>query len=220
MFFKFSTLLISPRIVNTRGNLLPDPEHDEIFALFYCLQSENDGLVKNGRDPEANRHVGVIAVGPPSLKKQVGNMGIAFDVVPDELALIKLFVRRVRDDWDPECFAGYEVHHSSWGYLLERTFTRYGNGTHRLALVSSSQLTGIHRTDPEVGKIVDALGRLSITNTGKHGDKNTDRWGFNQGSTLNFTGRHVLPIWRILKEDTKLNSYSFENVVFHLLHHR
>lgn len=136
--FHSSTPLISPRTVNTRGSLLPDPEHDEIFALFYCLQSENDGLVKNGRDPEANRHVGVIAVGSSSLKKQVGNMGIAFDVVPDELALIKLFVRKVRDEWDPECFAGYEVHHSSWGYLLERTYTRYATGTQRLAVFSSS----------------------------------------------------------------------------------
>lgn len=115
--------------MNTRDDFLPDPEHDEIFALFYCLQSENDGLIKNGRDPEANRHVGVIAVGPPSLAKQIGSLDISFDVVPDELSLVKLFVSKVRNEWDPECFAGYEVHHSSWGYLLERTSVRYGNGT-------------------------------------------------------------------------------------------
>lgn len=71
-----------------------------------------------------------------------------------------------------------------------------------------------------MGHIVDALGRLSRTNTGKHGSSTSDRWGFTQSSTLDFSGRHVLPIWRILKEDLKLTGYTFENIAFHVLRYR
>lgn len=56
--------------------------------------------------------------------------------------------------------------------------------------------------------------------TGRFGNAQSDRWGFNQSSTLNFTGRHVLPIWRILKADNKFQQNSFEHIAFHVLRER
>jgi DNA polymerase zeta len=64
------------------------------------------------------------------------------------------------------------------------------------------------------------LSRVRSQSTGKRGSKNEDRWGYSKGATLKITGRHVLPIWRLLKSDINLCSYSFENVVFHLLRQR
>lgn len=61
------------------------------------------------------------------------------------------------------------------------------------------------------------LGRVKSFDTGKFGTKDTDRWGFNQSSTLNFSGRHVLPIWRILKADNKFQQNTFEHIALHVL---
>lgn len=52
------------------------------------------------------------------------------------------------------------------------------------------------------------------------GTKENDRWGFNESSTLRFTGRHVLSIWRVVKVDNKLLQNSFEHVAFHILRQR
>ncbi|GAA5965048.1 hypothetical protein JCM8115_005696 [Rhodotorula mucilaginosa] len=177
--------------VNTRGTLLPDPQHDAIQAIFYCLQSDNEDLDANGR--AENTHVGVIAVGNKDTLRIVGITDYDIHVVEDERTLIDTFVEWVRYDWDPECLGGYEVHHASWGYLLERAEAEYG------------------------WNLVPELGRVRVLDTGRFGDAQSDRWGYNQSSVLNFTGRHVLPIWRILKADNKFQQYSFEHIAFHVL---
>lgn len=35
----------------TRGGLLPDPKHDQVLAVFYCLQTEREDVVSNGWVP-------------------------------------------------------------------------------------------------------------------------------------------------------------------------
>ncbi|GAA5866905.1 hypothetical protein JCM3774_004599 [Rhodotorula dairenensis] len=177
--------------VNTRGTLLPDPQHDPIQAIFYCLQSDNEDLDANGRAD--NTHVGVIAVGSDDMYRVLGITDYTIDFVDDEKTLIESFVESVRYGWDPECLGGYEVHHASWGYLLERAEAEYG------------------------WNLVPELGRVRVLDTGRFGDAQSDRWGYNQSSVLNFTGRHVLPIWRILKADNKFQQYSFEHIAFHVL---
>lgn len=120
-------------IVNTREvsscdgssptqELLPDPAVDSIQALFYCLQTESETIEKNGRDHESSRHLGIIAVGPNNFGKKIG---MKIKMVDTELEMIRLFLKKVREDWDPEICTGYEVHHSSWGYLLERAEAAY-----------------------------------------------------------------------------------------------
>ncbi|GAA5897069.1 hypothetical protein JCM5296_004286 [Sporobolomyces johnsonii] len=176
---------------NTRGNLLPDPQHDAIEAIFYCLQSDNEDLHINGRSD--NTHVGVIIVGDEKLKKHLGSTDYLVEVVEDERHLIDVWIDKVRFEFDPECLAGYEVHHGSWGYLIERAESYFS------------------------WNLVPELGRVKAFDTGKSGNAQTDRWGFNQHTTLDFTGRHVLPIWRILKADNKFQQNSFEHVAYHIL---
>jgi DNA polymerase zeta len=45
--------------------------------------------------------------------------------VDDELHLLELFVSKVRL-YDPDILAGYELHNSSWGYIIERCVDQYG----------------------------------------------------------------------------------------------
>ncbi|GAA5899314.1 DNA-directed DNA polymerase [Sporobolomyces salmoneus] len=177
--------------VNTRGTLLPDPKEDPIEAVFYCLQSDNEDLLANGRSE--NTHVGAIVVGDESLRKKLGPTDYVLELVEDERQLVEVLLEKVRFEFDPECLSGFEVHHGSWGYLLERSdFALDWN-------------------------LVPELGRVKSFDTGKFGNKDTDRWGFNQSSTLNFSGRHVLPIWRILKADNKFQQNSFEHIALHVL---
>ncbi|BGP52794.1 DNA polymerase zeta [Rhodotorula sphaerocarpa] len=181
---------------NSRKNLLPDPQHDAIEAIFYCLQSDDEDLHVNGRSE--NTHVGALAVGNGDTLRILGITPADYDieVVSSERMLIETFLDKVRYDWDPECLGGYEVHHASWGYLLERAEAEYG------------------------WNLVPELGRVRTFDTGRFGDAQSDRWGYNQSSVLNFTGRHVLPIWRILKADNKFQQYSFEHIAFHVLGQR
>ncbi|GME84910.1 unnamed protein product [Ambrosiozyma monospora] len=66
---------------------------------------------------------------------------------------------------------------------------------------------------------VDFLSRISRVVT-KHNNKFGDRWGYTHASAIKLTGRHMLNIWRKMQSDTKLNKYSLENVVYHILHQR
>lgn len=78
----------------------------------------------NGR--LSDTHVGVIAVGTTDLLRLVGKTDYVVEVVDTEHDLMNRFIDLVRDKWDPEAVAGYEVHHASWGYLLERAEAAHG----------------------------------------------------------------------------------------------
>lgn len=203
-----SFALIHAYTVNTRGKLLPNPKEDAIVALFYCLQSEADDLVGNGR--EEDRHVGVIAVGTDELRRVVGPTNYTFEVVDSEHDLLNLWIDKIRA-WDPEIVAGYETVHASWGYLLERADAAYGTG---------SVAARSHCTDTFLfadWRLVEELGRVTAQGTGRFAAKASDRRGFNE---LSFSGRHLLPIWQTLEADNRLQQYTFENVAFHMLRRR
>ncbi|SCV68725.1 BQ2448_846 [Microbotryum intermedium] len=203
--------------VNTREGLLPNPLLDPIQAILYCLQSENDDVDMNGRLPDT--HVGCIAVRDASetdLRKVIGPTDYALQVVDTELSMIATFLDLIVNDWDPEALAGYEVHHSSWGYLLERAKEVHGE--------CSKVSCPMYQTDDFAlnldWNLVPELGRMEKQSTGRHGNAQSDRWGFQQSSALKFTGRHVLPIWRILSSDNRMQHAAFEHVVFQVLKHR
>lgn len=109
--------------INTRGDLLPDPSKDEIQAIFYCLQHEDEHRPDNGR--KEGTFTGYIAsqqAGGDSTSVNFRRLGLsrfAIDVVDDEIDLIRALIDKVRE-WDPEIFTGYDVLKDSWGYLVER----------------------------------------------------------------------------------------------------
>lgn len=47
-----------------------------------------------------------------------------------------------------------------------------------------------------------------------------DQWGLRTTSTFKVVGRHVFNMWRLMRTELNLTSYSFENAVFHTLHRR
>lgn len=48
----------------------------------------------------------------------------------------------------------------------------------------------------------------------------SDQWDIRTTSTFKVVGRHVLNLWRIMRAEQSLTSYTFENVTFQVLRRR
>ena len=180
--------------VSTRGNFVPNPEEDEVQCLFWCLQSDEDGLESNGMSE--GTHLGIVALSEDSSMADKIARLVAVEVQEEssELDLIIRMVEIVRNH-DPDILTGYEVHGGSWGYLIERARVKYDYN------------------------LCDEFSRMKAQSHGRFG-KDNDKWGFNNTSTIRVTGRHMINIWRAMRSELNLLQYTMENVVFHLLHCR
>lgn len=179
--------------VNTRGNLLPNPELDEISCVFWSIQSDVKSL--EGSEMTKGAHVGVLLLSDSLLGYTISQQTqIKVDYEYNELDLINRLVDIVRDH-DPDILTGYEVHNGSWGYMIERSRFKYEFN------------------------LCEELSRTKAQSNGRSG-KDSDKWGFNHTSTIRVTGRHMINIWRAMRGELNLLQYTMESVVFHLLHRR
>lgn len=180
--------------VNTRGTLSANPEEDEISCVFWCIQTEDEDVEVNSHLPGV--HVGMVYQGDGETPEAKVTKALKVEVEhePTELDLINRIVDIVRFH-DPDIITGYEVHNTSWGYLIERARKKYDFD------------------------LCDELSRVKSQSHGRFG-KEDDRWGFNHASSIRMTGRHMINIWRAMRGELNLLGYTMENVVFHLLHRR
>ncbi|KAJ9661272.1 DNA polymerase zeta [Neophaeococcomyces mojaviensis] len=180
--------------VNTRGSLAPNPEEDKIACIFWCIQSDDEDIDVNTNNP--NMHAGILALaddGP--VAKQISQISsVDIEEEQSELEVLTRMVDIVRY-YDPDILTGYEVHNSSWGYLIERARLKYDLN------------------------FCDEISRMKSQSHGRFG-KAEDKWGFNHTSTIRVTGRHTINIWRAMRGELNLLQYTMENVTFHLLHRR
>jgi DNA polymerase zeta len=177
--------------VNTRADLSPDPEKDAVSMVVWCLAEEK---------LDEDTKVGIVVLTDPKdetlverIRGIVGNT-VQIDEEDDELDLFNRMVDIVRSH-DPDILTGYEVHNSSWGYLIERARLQYEFN------------------------LPDEFSRMKSQSHGRFG-KDADKWGFTHTSTVRITGRHTINIWRAMRSELNLLQYTMENVVFHLLHRR
>ncbi|CAO3587088.1 unnamed protein product [Absidia cylindrospora] len=174
--------------VNTNGAMEPDPAENEVQVIFWCLKTEDENISKNS-GVDDSYHLGILALDSYDISK-IGITGIDITQVPHEEDLLWALVDKVRH-YDPDILAGYELHNSSWGYLIER------------ALVYD-----IHLTD-ELSRVYCASQRIV-----------TDPWGYRKASVFRIIGRHMLNVWRLMRSEMNVTSYRFENVVYNILHYR
>lgn len=178
--------------VTTRGTLMPDPSEDEITCVFWCLQSD----IKEDQTPLFQNGIIVLSsdngVGA-RLRRQLPS-DVLVEHEEEELDLLNRLVDIVRS-FDPDILTGYEVHNSSWGFLIERARLKY-----EFDLCSQ-------------------LSRVKSQSHGRFGIE-ADRWGFTHTSTIRITGRHMINLWRAMRAELNLLQYNIENVAFHLLHRR
>jgi DNA polymerase zeta len=125
-------------------------------------------------------------------------------IVESELDLINTVIDMVKH-WDPDVLAGWELHNSSWGWVSSRAEQAFG----AFPFSDPGRLTeGIDFTE-QLSRVV-----------GGHTGPKKDFYSATHASTFKVSGRHILNIWRICRSEINLTQYTFENVVFHLLHQR
>lgn len=115
---------------------------------------------------------------------------LPLEIVADELELLNRMVDLVVE-FDPDIIVGWDVQSASWGYLNARG-NHYGF---------------------DIGELIS---RAPSKNTaaGNH------QWSQRTTTTFKVTGRHVFNVWRIMRVEQTLSTYSFENVAFQLLRRR
>lgn len=180
--------------VNTRGKLAPNPEEDEVHCIFWCSGSDENAL-RGSQSPDNTQSGLIILSEDRSMAEKIRyRSGVE---IAEEFTELDLFIRMVGivRDHDPDILTGYEVHGSSWGYLIERARFKYDYD------------------------LCDEFSRMKSQSHGRIG-RDADKWGFNTTSTIRVTGRHMINIWRALRGELNLLQYSMENVAWHLLHRR
>ncbi len=177
--------------VNTTGDLVPDPDKDEIQCVFWSLQTDDDTTEEG-----AEYLTGIIVLSEDrDISEQVRRMTrTVVDNCDTELDILNRLIEIVTEH-DPDIMTGYEVHGHSWGYVIERARSKYEYN------------------------LCDEFSRMRANNHSKFAPKD-DKWGFNHASSIRITGRHMFNIWRAMRGELNLTQYTFQNVVFHLLHKR
>ncbi|KAH8661863.1 hypothetical protein BX600DRAFT_382546 [Xylariales sp. PMI_506] len=180
--------------VNTRGKLVPNPEEDEVQCIFWC--SKSDETFATSDSASSFVMSGIIVLSEDGYLADKMRKQTLIEVMEEgsELDLLVRMVEIVRTH-DPDILTGYEVHGSSWGYLIERARIKYDYN------------------------LCDEFSRMKSQSFGRFG-KEVDKWGFNTTSTIRVTGRHMINIWRAMRGELNLLQYTLENVTWHLLHRR
>ncbi|POR32129.1 DNA polymerase [Tolypocladium paradoxum] len=180
--------------VNTRGKFVPNPEEDEVQCIFWACKS--DERSQNTQESTTAVQSGILVVCTDGLLTRQVRQYARAEVI-EENSELDLMVRMVEivKTYDPDVLTGFEVHGSSWGYLIERARCKYDYN------------------------LCDEFSRMKSDSHGRFG-KNNDRWGFNTTSTIRVTGRHMINIWRAMQSELNLLQYTMENVAWHLLHRR
>ncbi|KAI1437007.1 DNA polymerase family B [Xylaria sp. CBS 124048] len=180
--------------VNTRGKLVPNPEEDEVQAIFWY--SKSDGNSATGDNPSLALQSGMIMLSEDgSLVRKMQRLTTT-EIIQEESELdLMIRMSEIVRTRDPDVLTGYEVHGGSWGYLIERARLKYEYD------------------------LCDDLSRMKGQSFGRFG-RESDKWGFNTTSTIRITGRHMINIWRAMRGELDLSQYTMENVVWHLLHRR
>ncbi|KAK2584377.1 hypothetical protein KPH14_006763 [Odynerus spinipes] len=177
--------------VVTREDLMPDPQHDPIEAIFYAIQND----VPISSDTKQMEY-GVIVIN--TLGKQPTNffnthvplIPTLIQYVENEEDLLNNLITIIRR-CDPDILLGWEVEVLSWGYVFQR------------ALHLGFNLFSLH-----------------ISRT----PNNLSNYGFQilskEDCEVKVPGRIILNIWRIMRHEVALSSYTFECIMYNVLRER
>jgi DNA polymerase zeta len=198
--------------VQTRAQLLPDPCADEIGAICYVIRHET---LHQEQGPDYRDIVGCIIsdalendndeVRPFMWSKPEWKV----QRVPSEAALMTAFVESILH-WDPDIIVGFEIEKSSIGYIVQR----------------ARELQRHSLLDPPIQDLESTLSRLALTAVAelsrlrsRRSEQNPTeqqargaRYMATHASDLSIVGRHCLNLWRIMRGEVKLNTYTPENV--------
>lgn len=185
------TTICMELFVESRGELLPNPGLDSISSIFYSIEINCPEKQLQGRPKKQN---GFFMVGEPEERFAALKTDIVSVMVCNELELIDIFLAFVKHQ-DPDILAGYEIEMNSWGYLMDRAKSLNLNIAPKLSRVPSQK---VYENDEE---------REQFT-------------AMDIDTETKLCGRILLDVWRLMRSEIALTSYTFENMMFHVLHRR
>lgn len=178
--------------VNRTDDLRPNPREDSISMIIFHFDNSNHMF-------QSERPLTYILVSEEScldstmarrqFKTISDQLNVHIMLFATEHELVYEFIRKI-NEYDPDILSGYEVNGLSWGYIIERFREAYNEN------------------------LLPQFSRSASFANGKFGD----RWGYTHTSAIKINGRHMLNLWRLLKSELRLTSYTLENVCFHTLH--
>ncbi|XP_017012504.2 DNA polymerase zeta catalytic subunit isoform X1 [Drosophila takahashii] len=186
------TIITLEVFVSTRGDLQPDPMHDEIRCLFYAIEhslpdenlpSKACGYIMVNNTQDLLSEGFIHGLDRDIEVKVVASEAEAFE------ALLALCGR-----WDADIYAGYEIEMSSWGFVIDRAKHLCFNIAPLLSRVPTQKVRDFVDEDREQFTDLDVEMKLC--------------------------GRILLDVWRLMRSEIALTSYTFENVMYHILHKR
>ena len=186
---QYLTIMSMELHVVTRGSLLPNPALDKIAIIFYSIFRDDQDKTKE----ELAKGIIIIDRGDVFANNRIEALckrnKLACRLASSELDLVMDFSAVVKD-FNPDILVGYEVQNMSWGYLLKRG----------KALM--------------IDTIDSLFSRMPDQPEASHFDKSRDAFGADEMSEINLAGRIVLNMWRILRNELPLRSFTFEKTYF------
>lgn len=190
------TMLSIEVFANSNGPLRADPRVCPVEAIYYCVRDDFE-IREAGNDQHTDK-MGILCL----QRGTVGEFPQAAQYAPNaaktyfnsELELLNAF-RDLVVQIDPDLVMGYECQQNSLGYVFERS----------IHLGIPKYIPSFGRADGDLGNQFDVTG---------------DSWGGQHASGISMVGRVVFNVWRIMRSELALQSYSFENIAFHVLHQR
>ncbi|KAJ2230442.1 DNA polymerase zeta [Coemansia sp. RSA 518] len=188
---KIPLSLLSAEVLTSHcGETLPDPKRDSVMLVATCYTTS--GLWHES-DPGCSS---ILWSCCPAT--QLRRLGLSPRIKQYNFAS-EIHMFQELAEWtrsvDPDILCGYEVQRGSWGFLVERAEHAYGlQLEHALSRLSYRPQAGYKRAH--------------------------DSWGYRKGAAIKFAGRNVLNIWRLLRSELRLTSYTFESTAEALLGER
>ncbi|KAJ2742614.1 DNA polymerase zeta [Coemansia sp. BCRC 34301] len=174
--------------------MLADPSLDEILCISACFVDY--GAQSN---PGRTKHRDIVWMCGLSTEPAV-RVGLSSQVeqrhFADELSMIIALVDWARES-DPDILCGYEVQQNSWGYVVKRAELAYN-------INLCSEFSRVVERQPR-RHLPPQLGR-------EKGSR-----GHCKGAAIMVVGRHVLDVWRLMRGELSLTSYSFEKIAKEVL---
>nr|CAD7426301.1 unnamed protein product [Timema monikensis] len=188
---QYLTLLSLELHVKTRGDLRPDPDYDPIRALFYCVVND---VPEHSGLPQ--RETGVFAV------HDTTSVGQSSVLPPLARTGVSCQVEYVKDE--SALITSIQQLVIKWdpdilaGYEVEMQSWGY--------LFQRAFSLGVNLV-PLVSRVPLAVRDSFMTDS-------------QEGGEMKVAGRVVLNVWRLMRNEVSLTSYTFENVMYHVLHQR
>lgn len=188
------TLLSLEVYATSNGPLRADPHVSPVEAIYYCIR--NDFTIREVGAEQYKDTMGVLSLRRKGAAMRPPVASYAADAEIQEYDTETELLMAFRDmvvTLDPDLVMGYECQQSSLGYIFERS---------------------IHLG---IADFIPSFGRAS-GNLGNQFD--VDSWGGQHASGISMVGRIVFNVWRIMRSELALQSYSFESIAYHVLHQR